>query len=152
MPPLDSLIALAGNWKGAYCLWELPSEPAKESPSTASLVSLVGQKFVRIDYAWGYAGQPQEGSVLVGYEAKENLATTVWIDTWHMGDKFMICQGKMDGDGSIVVRGSYSVDSGPDWGWRTVLETRGGSLHMVMYNVTPEGKEELAVEAEYTRA
>lgn len=82
---------------------------------------------------------------------KADSVTAVWVDSWHVGDKFMICRGVTEGDGAISVRGSYGVSSGPDWGWRTVVG-RGddGSFRMVMYNVSPDGKEELAVEAIYT--
>jgi len=45
-------------------------------------------------------------------------------------------------------RGSYAAPPGPDWGWRTVIEIPDDdSFRMVMYNVSPEGKEELAVNA-----
>jgi hypothetical protein len=51
------------------------------------------------------------------------------------------------------VRGSYAAAPGPDWGWRTVIETaEDDSLRMVMYNLTPDGQEYLAVEAVYRRA
>jgi hypothetical protein len=39
---------------------------------------------------------------------------------------------------------------GPDWGWRIVLSP-GDTFRMTMYNIWPEAKEELAVEATYER-
>jgi hypothetical protein len=57
------------------------------------------------------------------------------------------------GGDSIDVRGSYAAPPGPNWGWRTVIETPDDdSLRIVMYNVSPEGKEDLAVDAVYRRA
>lgn len=41
---------------------------------------------------------------------------------------------------------------GPDWGWRTRLSAAPGTLSMVMFNVTPDGHEELAVDAQYRPA
>ena len=152
MRSLDSLTKLAGTWKGTYRLWELPSEAPHESRTVASFTLVLGGRFVRMDYTWGFDGEPQEGSLLFGYEQREDMVTAVWIDSWHMGDKFMICRGVAQGGGAIVVRGEYAAPSGPDWGWRTVIELGdGGSFRMVMYNVSPDGQEDLAVEATFTR-
>ncbi|MGH2523242.1 MAG: DUF1579 family protein [Anaerolineales bacterium] len=153
MGDLNSLIRHTGKWKGVYRLWLSPSEAAHESETTASITPLIGGKFARIDYTWAADGEPQAGSLLFGYEAKAALATAVWIDSWHMGDKFMISQGTLEGEKAVVVRGSYAVESGPDWGWRTVIESgEVDSFRVVMYNVSPDGQEALAVAATYTRA
>ena len=83
-------------------------------------------------------------------EAK--VATAYWIDSWHMGDKVMICSGVADGNDGLSVRGSYGAGDGPDWGWRiTLTPEEGQRLHVVMFNIEPNGKEWLAVEAHYTR-
>ena len=62
------------------------------------------------------------------------------------------CQGTPEMDGSISVRGTYAAPPGPDWGWRIVLGPHdGAALHLQMYNISPDGTEEVAVHAEYTR-
>jgi hypothetical protein len=152
MGRLGSLIAAAGRWKGTYRLWE-PSAPPQQSRSAARIEPVIGDRFIRIDYTWSYDRDPQEGSLLVGCEDNAHLVTVVWIDSWHMGDKFMISQGAVKKNGEIAVRGSYAVRSSPDWGWRTVIESRDGHpLRMLMYNISLDGKEELAVEARFTKA
>ena len=68
-----------------------------------------------------------------------------------MGDKLMVCVGSIDSSGPISVHGSYAAAHGPDWGWRTTVTAEARRLKVVMHNITPEGREELAVEAEYER-
>ena len=55
-------------------------------------------------------------------------------------------------EGSVSIQGSYAAPPGPDWGWRILIEPRqADSFWMVMYNISPEGREALAVEATYAR-
>jgi len=152
MSVLAELLSLAGRWKGTYRLIVEPTDPARVSPSTASVVPVAGARFARLDYEWDYEGRPQDGSLLVGYEKERGLVTAVWVDSWHMSSKSMVCEGKAAG-GSLEVRGLYAAPPGADWGWRTVIEpSADATLRMVMYNVSPDGKEDLAVEAVYSRA
>ena len=89
---------------------------------------------------------------MVGYQSGPAVVTAHWVDTWHVGDGVMSCQGTAETDGSITVLGSYPAPPGPDWGWRIVVQPQDGTaLRMVMYNITPDGDESLAVEADYTR-
>jgi hypothetical protein len=63
----------------------------------------------------------------------------------------MVSDGKVADDGSISVKGYYKVKDHPDWGWRTDIIPKGDLLRIVMYNVSPEGEEELAVETDFSR-
>lgn len=153
MSVLDELLSLAGKWNGTYRLIVVPTDPARVSPSTASVSPVAGRRFARLDYEWDYEGKPQDGSLLVGHEKERGVVTAVWVDSWHMSNKFMVCEGAADARGAIEVRGFYAAPPGPDWGWRTVVGPGAdGKLRMVMYNVSPDGAEDLAVEAVYTRA
>ncbi|HEY0733945.1 MAG TPA: DUF1579 family protein [Herpetosiphonaceae bacterium] len=150
MSGLEELFTLAGAWAGTNRLWLPPAEEAYESPTTAALSPIVGGKFVQLSYTWAFEGEAQEGVLLIGHEPENGAVTVVWADSWHMGNKFMICQGQIE-DERIVVRGSWSVESGPDWGWRIELDTEDVQLRMRMYVVEPAGDEALGVEAIYTR-
>lgn len=125
---------------------------AEESQSSMTVTPLLGGKFVRLDYTWAYQGAPQEGSLLVGFNPKSGEVTAHWIDGWHNGTRVMPCTGTSADGSSISVAGSYPAPPGPDWGWKTVIEPGENSLAVTMYNVWPEGKEELAVEMKYSRA
>jgi hypothetical protein len=152
MTALEALIKLAGEWQGTNQLWLTPAEMPQKSQSTASITPVIKGKFVRIDYTWTFEGEAQAGLMVCGYDPQEAKVTVVWADSMHMGDKFMICQGAAQADGALDVRGSYSVPGHPDWGWRMVIGPgENGAFRLVMYNITPEGQEHLAVEANYSR-
>jgi hypothetical protein len=112
---------------------------------------MLDERFLRFDYSWSYHGQPQEGSLLMGGDPSSSSATAHWIDTWHMSHAVLACQGTATANGGLDLKGSYAAPPGPDWGWRIAV-VPGDELRIVMHNIWPEGKEELAVEAWYQRA
>lgn len=145
-----NLHALTGTWTGVYRL-HLPGEPLRESATTAEVDLAAQARFVTIDYTWEFDGQPQDGLLVFGRDPEQDAVGLVWIDSWHMRDRLMLCQGHIEANQDVVVHGSYQVVDGPDWGWRTVIRAQGDAWHMVMYNVSPDDHEVLAVEAEYAR-
>ena len=144
---------LVGEWTGTnrlFLSW-LEDKSPKESDSTASIQFAAKRKFITIDYTWIYEDETQEGKILLGHEKDSDKVKAVWIDSWHNGDKLMVCEGNVEND-VISIKGFYSVPEHPDWGWRTVIDFREtDSFMFLMYNVTPEGEEELAVESVYIR-
>jgi len=104
-------------------------------------------KFKRDDgtLQWAYQGKPQEGSLLIGRQTRVGNVRACWIDTWHMGDQFMLLGGGEVG-GKLSVVGTYPAPPGPDWGWRIELQPEGDRrLHLTMMNITPDGEEQPAV-------
>jgi hypothetical protein len=147
-----SLEKLVGEWVGTNRLWLSTEKAPHESNSTASVSRAAKGRFLAIQYSWAFEGEPQEGLLLVGCEKMQNVVKAAWIDSWHMSDKFMTCEGATDERGGVFFRGSYAAPPRPEWGWRTVIEPGDGkSFRMLVYNVSPEGKEALAVEAIYRR-
>jgi len=152
MNGLDRLLAFSGKWQGVNSLWLSPKAPVQKSETTLSLAPAINGKFIEIKYTWAYDDQPQEGILLIGYETETELITAIWADSWHMGEKFMRCQGVIKENGSADVRGQYQAPPGPDWGWHIVIEPGSeNTLNLMMYNVTPEGEKTLAVNASYSR-
>jgi hypothetical protein len=149
---MDRLLKCGGEWRGTSTLQdpEMGLQP-DTSESTLTVSALLDGRFVRIDYTWSYRDKPQSGSMLIGLQTKSGVATVHWIDSWHNGEQVMACEGGVP-DGTIDVRGSYSAAPGPDWGWRIVITPDPpASLAIVMHNIWPEGREELAVEGRYSR-
>lgn len=144
---------LIGDWKGKNCLYTtwIIENPVRESVSIANVKLAANEKFLKIEYDWIYEDKTQEGLLLIGSEKNSNEVKAFWIDSWHMSDKFMTCDGNFSNN-SILMKGFYEVPNHPDWGWRIDIHFENeNSLKIVMYNVSPEGEEDLAVEAEYTR-
>lgn len=150
MNVLERLAACAGPWRGTNRLQDPMNNLAEDSEGTATVASILGGRFVRLDYTWEYQGKLQEGSMLIGFDPKTETASAHWIDSWHMGRQAMACTGK-ESEGTLAVRGSYAAPPGPDWGWRIEITPGEGELRMVMYNIWPEGREDVAVEARYSR-
>ena len=148
----DDLARYVGTWSGTNNLhlsW--PDGPHTQSESQLNVSLKANKQFVAFEYTWEYEGKPQEGLLLVGGDKRSDAVQTVWTDSWHSSHTFMVSDGKVNGDGSISVKGFYKVDGHPDWGWRTDIVPAGENLRIVMYNVSPDGDEELAVETEYRR-
>jgi hypothetical protein len=142
---------LKGEWTGTNRMWPAPQTPAQQSDTTALVATAAQNRFLTIGYTWAEDGHPQDGFILLGADAGGDAVEASWVDSWHMGDKLMTCQGELRND-IASVKGTYAAPPGPDWGWRIVVQPEGADAFMMtMYNVSPDGAEEKAVEARYTR-
>jgi hypothetical protein len=143
---------LVGTWKGTNRL-HTPWMPKKihESESTAVVRSKMNGQFLSIEYTWSYEGEIQEGMLVVGYDSKTDEAQAVWTDSWHSKNVLMLCNGTVGRDAGISVTGHYAVPENPDWGWRTEIIPNDESFRYLMYNLSPDGVEDLAVETQFTR-
>ncbi len=144
---------LAGEWSGTnllYTTW-IEENPVSESVCSCIVGLAANAKFLKIEYDWTFENKKQDGLLLIGCEKDADEAQAVWIDSWHMSDKIMSCDGRYAGD-SISIKGFYKVPNHPDWSWRTdIIFSDEDSFKIVMNNVSPEGEESLAVEADYKR-
>ena len=141
-----------GEWSGSNRLWLSPDDPVRESETTASVACVARNGFAMIRYTWADLGQPQDGVLLIRIAPDPSPLDMVWIDSWHTGGKFMEFRGEEDREGCMSAIGSYAAPPGPNWGWRIVLaaDPKAG-IRILMYNISPDGHEALAVEAEFTR-
>ena len=140
-----------GSWAGTnklYLSW-LP-DPLRQSESELTVSLKANSQFASFEYTWAYEGKQQEGLILLGLDKKSDAVQTVWTDSWHSSHTMVLSDGKVAEDGSISVKGYYKVEGHPDWGWRTDIIPGGETLRIVMYNVSPDGDEELAVETDFT--
>lgn len=140
-----------GSWKGVNHLY-LGDAPEQHLRSDSTmLVSLKANgQIAAFDYRWDYENEQQEGLILLGCDPKSGVAQTIWTDSFHSRNAFIVSDGKYS-DSMYSVKGYYKVPGYPDWGWRTDIHPNDETLIITMYNVSPEGVEELAVETEFFR-
>ncbi|MCO6509851.1 MAG: DUF1579 family protein [Aridibacter famidurans] len=147
---LESIFELEGQWEGTYKLWFSPAEPHLESETSAGIKRGVNFTCAKIAYDWVYEEKKQEGLIVLAFNPNRELVRAAWFDSFHMANDFMDCEG-FSKDGAVNVLGSYTAPVGPAWYWRTILDAPDGSFRMRMYNIHPDGTEELAVEAVYSK-
>jgi hypothetical protein len=149
----EKLAQLVGSWRGVNRLHaEWLPDPIVESPSTATVESKLGGQALAIEYDWEYEGRRREGFLMIDGEDSSTAVNAVWSDSWHLANQLMMCTGKIDPSGRIDIKGFYSVPDNPDWGWRTEIIPGDDGFRYVMYNVSPDGVEEIAVETDFKRA
>jgi hypothetical protein len=151
---LDELKShLIGVWAGENILrlsWMPP--PEYHSLSELNVTPIVREKFLAFEYNWSHENAPHEGLLLVGYDAAKQVVNATWVDSWHSSTKPLALSGTADRHGTIDLRGSYEVPNHPDWGWHIVITIpEKDTLQIVMYNVSPEGEKDLAVQVDYKR-
>ena len=102
------------------------------------------------NYTWRYDEQDQEGFIVICPNQKKGTATAAWGDSFHQHGSIMHLEGVLEEGGLINVLGSYTAQPGADWGWRIIIDaTEMEMFRITMYNIWPEGKEDLAVIAQY---
>ncbi len=147
------LESLVGKWRGVnrlHTTW-IEDNPVRESVSIAVVELTARGRFLKIEYDWTFDDAVQEGLILIGDEQDSDLIKAFWIDSWHLSDKFMVSEGSLE-NSAISLKGFYAVPEHPDWGWKTIIEPeRNNSFKIIMYNVSPEGEESLAVGMELKR-
>ena len=145
-----ALESLDGNWRGRSKLI-VPNEEPRESSIRLKARRVAGDSFLRISYRWKFDGKPQDGLLALCLESRKERWIGVWADSWHMSNTFMQLEGRMGVP--IELKGSYEVGPGqPSWGWRIQLEPKNSrTLHFRMWNVTPGGEEQLAVDSALKR-
>lgn len=131
------LLELTGRYSGANHLILGPAEPRRPSPVTATFTPVSRGKLVRFDYTWDDDG-PQKGTLLVGAQDGRDGVLAAWTDSWHMGNKLMVCSGDIDAT-SLRLLGTYIAPPGPDWGWRFVIkQSEAGWFILQMFNIAPD--------------
>ncbi len=145
------LNALVGVWQGTSRIWFGPGNLHDESPVQGQISPVLGGRFMRHEYQGSVKGKPQTGLAIFGISlAPGGEQECAWADSWHMSTGLLFSKGKPSPD-AFNVLGHYAAGT-ESWGWRTTIAHPAQDLIEIrMFNISPAGEEDLAVEVDYRR-
>jgi hypothetical protein len=151
--PHAVLARMVGQWRGTARLWLEPDVLTWEDTVEGRIEPVLDGRFVRHDYTTPIDGDVHTGIALIGASLGALAWQVAWVDTFHNGTDIMLSTGPIDpGATSVDVLGSYGAPAGPPWGWRTTMVPSDGRLRVRHFNITPEGREALGAELDYSPA
>ena len=145
-----SFAALLGDWAGPSRLFL--EGKTYDCVSTASVRTIARDRFFSVSYSWQVEDELAEGLIIFPASLGPTTAVATWLDSWHMSEVIMVCEASLNPAGFVALKGSYAAPSGPDWGWRLELGEEDEAFVLRMFNITPDGHEEIAVLTRYVHA
>jgi len=150
-PEHEVLTALAGEWTGTESLWLDADAPPETTPITAKISSILGGRWICVDYEGTAAGKPHAGHMIVGFHRDAREHEIAWIDSFHTGTSILMSNGAPRAEREVRVLGSYAAGD-QRWGWRTTMHVQGEELVIESTNISPAGEESHAVETRLRRS
>ena len=142
----------AGEWDAKTKMWMAPGMAPEESTGKAVFRSMLGGRFVQMQYSGTMMGGPFRGFAIYGYDNATKKFESVWIDSFSTG--MMKGTGELAADKKTM---TWTVEStGPDGKKETMREVEtfvdDNTTKFEMFSKNPsDGKEFLMMEINYTR-
>jgi hypothetical protein len=136
--------AFHGSWSGRWRTWVEPDVLHDDSPLTGEVVPLLGGRDLLYRYTATIAGDPVEGTALIG-PRQGGGCTIAWVDTWHTSGLVLVSHGDWVPGGLEVVTTYAAGDE--TWEWTSALTLTEGRLVVRHWNQGPGIPKYLGVEA-----
>jgi len=149
-PAHEALARFVGEWSGPTRTWLDPTKDPEPTETLASVASILGGRWIRIEYRGVCMGSDHAGEMLVGFHGDAKAYELAWVDSFHTGTSIMSSSGPARDDGTVEVLGSYGAGA-ERWGWRTVLRLDREELVIEAFNIAPSGEEDRAIETRLKR-
>jgi hypothetical protein len=79
------LVKSAGEWTTKTKVWPAPDAAAMESEGRAQIRSMLGGRFVQLQFIGEFAGSPFRGFAIYGYSNAKKTFEVMWIDNMNTG-------------------------------------------------------------------
>lgn len=136
--PHARLQALVGSYTGPTRTFMEPYSPNDESSWTVEIVSVLGGRFVELDYASTIMGGPHAGRLLLGHH--NGAFQAVWTDSFHTGTDAIVFAETPGREGEIAFNGSYTYE-GQRFGWRIhIRQPDADHVEIDHVNIMPDGE------------
>ena len=148
----DRLQSAMGTWTGTNALRMMPDDDFRNSAGSATVATHSAGNVATISYTWSdFAGQPQEGFLVLSDDEADGTVAAVWSDSWHQHPQWMALSGTVDADGRISVRGVYGDGTEQGGWWIHIDPTDATQLTMTMDNDMTETGQYEVVRSTYAR-
>jgi len=151
--PHAQLLKLVGKWKGTSKVWFEVGDPIDQAEIEGDFTSLMDGRFILHQYKTQFQGNDISGMMLLGCFMGTDSYQSAWIDSFHTGSSILFSQSKRNNN-DFDALGHYTAGEQHEqtWGWRTGVKCLGeNEIKVLAYNITPDGKEQLATEIHYFR-
>ncbi|MEO6065582.1 MAG: DUF1579 domain-containing protein [Lysobacterales bacterium] len=151
-PQHEQLAGMVGEWDAKVSMWMDPAAPAQTSTGIEVSSSMYDGKFIQSKFTGTYAGQPFEGTSLMGYDNVRGKYTSTWHDS--TGTGIFMAMGDYDpATRTYTLRGSMADPMKPSelTPVRQVIRIVDNNHHEFEWHETHGGNEMKTMEISYTR-
>jgi hypothetical protein len=140
-----------GKWNLSVKTWPAPGAPANEETGTAETKSLLGDRYVQMNFSSNMMGKPFTGIATTGYDKAKKKFVGTWIDSMSTG--MMLTEGKADPAGKVITSQAVTTDpvTGKASKMKIVSKMESDDKIVDEFYERKGGKETKTMEITYTR-
>lgn len=146
------LLKRVGKWDVVVKAWMAPGQPPMESKGTAEAKSILGDRFIQMNFTGSFMDKPFNGIGVTGFDNVKKKVVGTWID--NMSTSIMRSEGTFDAASKTTSSTSVGMDpiTGKECKGRTVEKWESDNKVVEEFFRKVGSKEMKAMEIVYTRA